>query len=265
MSGYKFGGVDLVFADYLGMQNPSERPRLYHNNHDGTFTDVTRPAGLYRNLLAMGANYGDLDNDGFLDFYVGTGDPDFTTLVPNRMFRNAAGRFFLEVTTSGGFGHLQKGHGISFGDLDNDGDQDIHAVMGGAFTGDRFCNALFENPGHGNHWITLKLERVKSNRAALGARIKVIVENPNGERAIYKTVSTGGSFGASPLRQEIGLGDAKSIKAVEVFWPVTGKTQVLKNLTLDQFYRVREGDTGAVPWKLKTFKLASGPAKTAAR
>lgn len=258
VSGNRIRNVADVAADYLGLPHTAERPRLYHNNHDGTFTDVTRSAHLDKVLLAMGCNFGDLDNDGWLDFYVGTGDPAMETLIPNRMFRNVDGQFFQEVTTSDGFGHLQKGHAISFGDLDNDGDQDIYAVMGGAYTSDHFYHVLFENPGHGNHWITLKLEGVKSNRAALGARIKVIVETQKGERAIYKTVSTGGSFGASPLRQEIGLGQAMSIKAVEIFWPVTGQTQTLKNLALDQFYRVREGDTVAAPWKLKSFKFARG-------
>ena len=66
---------------------------------------------------------------GFLDFYLGTGDPDFSSLIPNRMFRNAEGRRFQDVTTAGGFGHLQKGHGISFADLNNDGQQDIYEVM----------------------------------------------------------------------------------------------------------------------------------------
>ena len=167
----------------------------------------------------MGANFGDLDNDGWLDFYLGTGDPSLSTLIPNRMFRNADGKFFQDVTTSGGFGHIQKGHGISFADFDNDGDQDIYEVMGGAYAGDNYRNVLFLNPGHGNHWITLKLEGIRSNRAAMGARIRVTVQTAQGERSIYKTVSTGGSFGASPLRQEIGLGQAKAIRSVEIFWP----------------------------------------------
>src|SRR5205814_2316351 len=89
------------------------------------------------NRSAKGAwKFSDLDNDGYLDFYIGTGNPDLSTLIPNRMFRNAEGKFFQDVTTAGGFGHLQKGHGIAFADLDNDGDQDIFANMGGAYTGD---------------------------------------------------------------------------------------------------------------------------------
>jgi hypothetical protein len=259
VSGYATRDAGDVAADYLGLPTQAERPRLYRNNQDGTFTDVTAAMKIDKVLLAMGANFGDLDNDGWLDFYVGTGDPDLTTLVPNRMFRNAEGKFFQDVTTSGGFGHLQKGHGISFADLDNDGDQDIYEVIGGAYTGDNFRNVLFLNPGHGNHWITLKLEGVKSNRAAIGARIKLVVKTDQGERSIFKTVSTGASFGASPLRQEIGLGQAKSIVRAEVFWPVTGKTQTLEGLEMDRFYRVREGETDAAPIRLASFKMPMSP------
>src|SRR6185369_14670727 len=139
--------------------------------------------------------------------------------------------------TSGGFGVLQKGHAISFGDLNNDGNQDIYHLVGGAFEGDFYRSILFENPGHGNHWVTLKLEGVKSNRIALGARIKVIVQSPEGERMICRTVGTGGSFGANPLRQEIGLGQASAIKRAEITWPVTGATQMVTNLALNKFYR----------------------------
>ena len=88
----------------------------------------------------MGSNFGDLDNDGWLDFYLGTGDPDLLTIMPNRMFRNAGGKFFQDVTTSGGFGNLQKGHGVSFADFDNDGDQDVHEDMGGAVSSDIYPN-----------------------------------------------------------------------------------------------------------------------------
>jgi hypothetical protein len=253
--GYSTKDVGDIAADYLGQPNSGERPRLYHNNHDGTFSDVTEAAHLNHVILAMGANFGDFDNDGWLDMFFGTGDPSLTTLVPDRAFRNAGGKVFQDVTTSGGFGHLQKGHGVSFGDLNNDGTQDIYHGIGGAYQGDFYRNALFENPGHGNHWVTFKLEGTKSNRAAMGARIKVVVKTAAGEREIHRTVGTGGSFGASPLRQEIGLGNAESIARVEIRWPATGVTQVVTNVKLDHFHKIREGVETAELWNLRSFKF----------
>jgi len=257
VTGYHIKDVGDICADYLGLPTEGERARLFHNNHDGTFKDVTREMGLYHILHAMGCNFGDLDNDGFLDFYLGTGDPDLATIVPNRMFRNDGGKRFQDVTTSGGFGNLQKGHGVSFGDIDNDGDQDVYENMGGAVSGDVYHNVLYENPGHGNHWVTLKLEGVRSNRAAIGARIRVILNTDAGERSVYKTVGTGGSFGASPLRQEIGLGKARAISRVEIFWPRTGATQVLSGVEMDHFYKVTEDKPQAVRWDLKSFPLGA--------
>ncbi len=104
VAGFGIKDVGDIAADYLGLEHKGERARLYHNNRDGTFTDVTREAHLYKVLLGMACNFGDLDNDGYLDFYLGTGDPDLSTLIPNRMFRNAEGKFFQDVTTAGGFG-----------------------------------------------------------------------------------------------------------------------------------------------------------------
>ena len=257
VSGYLMGDIGDIAADYLGLPHRGDSPRLYRNDHDGTFSDVTKATGLNRLLFAMGANYGDFDNDGWLDFYLGTGNPMLGTLLPNRALRNAEGRFFQDVTTSGGLGHLQKGHGVSFADLDNDGDQDIHHVVGGAFEVDIFRNALFRNPGHGNHWIALKLEGVTANRPGVGARIKVVVRTSDGERAIYKTVRSGGSFGASPLRQEIGLGAALKIERIEIDWPGSGPAQILTGVEMDRVYRVREGDQNLAVIKLNQLKLGS--------
>ena len=148
----------------------------------------------------MGANYGDLDNDGFPDCYVGTGIPDLRSLTPNRMLRNDGGTRFLDVTTTGGFGNVQKGHGVSFADFDNDGDQDVFEVMGGAFEGDLYQNVLYENPGHGNRWLRLFPQGVQSNRGAVGGRVRVRVRQPDGStRDIHHLIGSGGSFGANPL------------------------------------------------------------------
>lgn len=256
VSGYLFRGVGDVAADYLGLPHPGAKPRLYRNLGNGSFTNITAAAGLDRLCQTMGANFGDLDNDGWLDFYLATGDPDLATLIPNRMFRNAGGVRFQEVTSSGGFGNLQKGHGVGFADLDNDGDQDIYAVIGGALAGDRYRNSLFRNPGHGHHWLKLHCVGEHSNRVAIGTRIQVTVETPAGPREIHKTVNSGGSFGSSPLRQEIGLGNATAITRVELVWPASGLRQTLTGLALDRAYRVREGEPRPMPLNLTSTPFA---------
>ena len=252
---YPPGVAHAAAAESLGIPTEADHPRLYHNERNGTFRNVTEEARVARVEYAMGSNFGDLDNDGFLDFYLGTGAPEFDALVPNRMYRNAEGRYFQDVTTSGGFGHLQKGHAVAFGDIDNDGDQDVYADMGGAFVGDIYRNALFENPGHGNHWVTLKLVGSRSNRSAIGARLRLSVEGPEGVRDVFATVSTGGSFGSSSLQQEIGLGRATRIRELEVRWPIGGAPQVLRDLAVDQAVEIREGEERAIPVEARSFRL----------
>ncbi|HTO96103.1 MAG TPA: CRTAC1 family protein [Myxococcales bacterium] len=231
-----------------GEQAKGERPRLYHNNGNGTFTDVTRQAGLYRLLLTMGANFGDLDNDGYPDFYLGTGAPPLTTLVPNRMFHNDRGLRFQDVTTSGGFGNLQKGHAVAFGDIDGSGNQDVIENMGGVYPSDRFWTTIYKNPGHPNHWVKLRLTGVKANRFAVGARIRIVASEEGKPREIHGVVGSGGSFGASSLRPHLGLGKAAAIDLLEIRWPGSGRVQQFKGpLPADRIYEIREGDAEARP------------------
>jgi hypothetical protein len=253
--GYRITDTGDLAAMHLGQPTRTEMPRLYRNNHDGTFADVTRAVRLDRLALPMGCNFGDIDNDGWPDAYFGNGEPSLRGLLPNRLFRNAGGKVFQDVTTSANVGHLQKGHGVAFGDIDNDGDQDIFEEMGGWFEADRAHSVLYRNPGHGNRWVTLRLEGRRTNRSAIGVRIKVSVATPDGERDIYATVGTGGSFGGNSLQQEIGLGDARSIRAVEVTWPTTGQVQVFRDVAFDRFYRLVEGDDRLTPIDVKRFSL----------
>jgi hypothetical protein len=204
----------------------------------------------------MGLNFGDLDNDGWLDFYAGTGTPELTTLVPNRMFRNDGKGAFQDVTSAGHFGHLQKGHGVAFGDVDNDGDQDVFEQMGGAYPADKAWSVLYENPGNENGWLVLELEGVRSNRKALGARLELALETPTGRGFLYRTVSGGGSFGGSPFRQEIGLGQATRVEWVQVTWPTTGVAQRVEGLQPGRHYRIREGTREATELKRPAFALS---------
>ena len=233
-----FMSTDETARTYLGLPHNATTLRLYRNLGNGTFRDVTADVGLNKVFMPMGSNFGDLDNDGFLDIYLGMGTPSYASVAPHVLLRNKAGRSFVDVTASSGTGELHKGHGIAFVDLDNDGDEDIVAEIGGATPADSHAMRLFENPGHGNDWISLKLAGVKSNRAAIGARIKVTVADAaGGTRTIYRTVASGGSFGASPLEQHIGLGKAARIEDIEIWWPTSNTRQhfssVEKNRAID--------------------------------
>ena len=126
--------LEHLTASWIGMhmeQVEAVLARLYRGNGNGGFEEVAKQYNLIHPTAPMGSNFGDLDNDGYLDFYLGTGYPDYENIMPNVMYRNQRGLRFADVSVAGGFSHLQKGHGVAFADLDNDGDQDIFEQMGG--------------------------------------------------------------------------------------------------------------------------------------
>ncbi|MCC7466739.1 MAG: CRTAC1 family protein [Saprospiraceae bacterium] len=246
--------------DFLGLSkdDPSGRPYIYHNNGDGTFTNASQSLGLNTAAYSMGANFGDLNNDGFLDFYLGTGNPNYQSVVPNKLYMNVGGKKFMDATVSSRTGNIQKGHGVSIADIDNDGDQDIHVEMGGAYRGDGYPNSMYINPGQNrNNWIYLKVEGSKSNRASIGAKITVKFHENGVPRMVYRELNSGGSFGSNPLRREIGIGTATIIDEIRITWPVSGITQVLTNVEPNQLLHIKEGTDGAT--KLPLQKLQFSP------
>jgi hypothetical protein len=189
----------------------------------------------------MSLNAGDIDNDGDLDLYLGTGWMSLSGLVPNLMYANVGGRF-EDVTESTGTGHLQKGHGVSFADWDDNGDLDLFVVLGGGYPGDRGYNALFQNPGHGRHWLKVKLVGTTTNRSAIGAKLQVDVVGPGGsKRSIHRVIGNNGSFGGNTLVESIGLLDARSVDSVTVTWPTSKTTQTFRHLAADQSIEITEG------------------------
>jgi hypothetical protein len=243
----------------MGLPHNEGTLKLYKNLGNGAFRDVTSETGLDKVFMPMGANFGDIDNDGYQDIYLNTGSPSYGSLVPNVMLRSKEGKSFVDVTASSGTGELHKGHGVAFADLDNDGDEDILAAIGGMTPGDSHAFRLFENPGNGNDWIVLRLVGVRCNRAAIGARIKVTVKDRGQEtRAIYRTVGSQSSFGGSPLRQHIGLGKSAKILKIEVWWPGTPAPQTFSNVGTRQFIEIEEGAAAFTKLAYRPYRLG-GP------
>jgi hypothetical protein len=231
--------VEDVVRGLLGQPHNRHTGRLYRNLGGKGFRDVTKEAGLDGVYATMGSNFGDFDNDGYLDFYLGTGDPDLHTLVPNRMFKNVSGQRFAEITASSGTGHLQKGHGIACGDWRRTGAIDIFMETGGTTNGDRYHDVLFLNPGQGNNWLTVKLVGKKTNRAAVGTRIKAVTSGA-APLTVCRHVSSGSSFGANPLQQTLGLGKADRVAVLEIHWPTSGTTQVFRDVAVNQAIEITE-------------------------
>lgn len=177
----------------------------------------------------MGSSYGDLDNDGCFEIYLGTGSPEPWFLLPNLLYsgrrEDGACRLGAEnVSMLPGFASIQKGHGIVFFDFDGDGDEDMISSLGGMWPGDRWPNQLFVNESaDGGHWIELRLRGRRGNRHGLGAAIRVVARRPDG-RELVRTAGIDGKtgFGSGPLLAHIGLFDAVAVESVEVRWPVSG-------------------------------------------
>ncbi|HEX3744061.1 MAG TPA: FG-GAP-like repeat-containing protein [Bryobacteraceae bacterium] len=258
VTSYNMSTAETV-RNYLGLPHFAGTLKLYRNLGNGAFRDVTAAVGLNKSYMPMGSNFGDIDNDGYPDIYLGAGNPSYASLVPHVLLHNRQGKAFVDVTASSGTGEIHKGHGVAFADIDSDGDEDILTVTGGAAPGDSHLFRLFENPGHGNDWIAVKLQGTKANRSALGARIKVTVKNAGRERSVYRTVSSGGSFGASPLEQHIGLGEAAQIVSLEIVWPGDpDRPQRFTGVPVNQAIAIKQGATEFSPIERHAVRLGGG-------
>jgi len=241
---------------YLGLPHNAETLKLYRNKHDGTFEDVTEKVGLDKVFMPMGSGFGDIRNDGFLSIYLGSGNPNYTALIPHTLLLNKDGKQFVDITGSSGTGELHKGHAISFADLDRSGNVAIVAQIGGAVPGDAHTLRVFKNPGNSNDWINVHLVGVKSNRSGVGAQIKItVIDDGQAPRSIYRTVGETSSFGSQPIEQHIGLGHNAHIAALDVWWPATNTRQHFIDVDKNQYIEIQEFATSARKLNRLSFHL----------
>ena len=254
--------VTNIYDEYM-----KECNMLWHNNHDGTFTDVSRETGTCQALWGWGAKFGDFDNDGWQDLFVTNGlrsagkdnyipvllnatitkpGVDFTDVSSwpdignmtwsgyqkKKLFHNLNGEVFKEISAEAGVDNNLDGRGVAIADFDNDGRLDMYQTN--ADQPSLFYHSVAENAGN---WVQFRLTGTKSNRDAVGARITVTA---GGLTQIREIDGGNGYAGQSSKRAHFGIGKATKIDSVSIHWP-SGLVEKIDGVSMNKVYSVTEG------------------------
>ena len=263
--GQEQSGMGLGVADYdcdgcfdiFKTNFSDDTSDLYHNNKDGTFSDVTYISGVGLNTqyVGWGSGFVDYDNDGWPDILYVTGHvyPEIDNYKLDQKFRsprivyhNLGNGKFKDVSSQMGPGisALHSSRGSAYGDYDNDGDVDA-LILNMSET----PSLLRNDGGNKNNWIKIKLLGTACNRTAIGARVRV----STGSHVQMNEVASGGSvMSQSDLRLHFGLGKAKAVDLLEVHWPTTGKVEKFSNVEANQILTIREGQGIVKADKIRT-------------
>jgi len=248
--GKTFAGMGVDFADYdndgradlVVTDLSNERYRLFRQNGDGSFRDLTNMSGVGAATLAFSGwstRFFDYDNDGWKDIFVAQGhvmdtiektSPNLRYLQPPLLLRNESGRF-VRVIAGAAFEQDWAGRGAAFGDLDNDGDTDVVIANNGGP-----AQILLNAVGQRQHWVGLRLRTV-SGSDALGARVAVTAP---GGHIRWRRAHTDGSYAsANDPRVLVGLGTAAGPVNVRVTWP-EGRMEEAR-VEIDRYTTLVEG------------------------
>jgi hypothetical protein len=271
--GSEQASMGIAVGDYNHTGRPSlyvtnfsdEYSVLFRNDGNWNFTDVSYKSGEAVPSLPYvkwGTSFADFDNDGWLDLIAVTGHvyPQVDSLPSGARYRepkifemNRGDGTFCDASNQAGAAIKEPrvSRGVAVGDLFNDGQIDVVVNdLDGA-------PMILRNHGlPGNHWVSFELAGTKSNRLAIGARLKLVA----GGMTQTSEIHSGGSYlSQSDLRQHFGLGKAAKIDSLEIRWP-SGQLETLKGLEADKFYSVLEGQ-GIVPAEKIRPISETGPSK----
>jgi enediyne biosynthesis protein E4 len=230
-----------------------ELDRLYHNNHDGTFDDVTYQSGIGNSAIFMSgvaAIFADYDNDGWTDIMQVNGamldnislyHSEVAYKEPKLMFRNLGKGKFAKVSKELGPGFTRPvaGRGLAAADFDNDGDIDFAINVRGDYP-----ELLRNDGGNANNWLTVNLVGTKSNRDGLGSVLKLMSE---GFTQVKQSKGGMSYMAANDPRIHFGLGKRKAIESLQITWP-SGQVENLSKVPINQIITVKEG-AGIIPKK----------------
>jgi hypothetical protein len=249
---------DVLDTLFHGRGPDAGRPmRVFHNNGDGTFTLKTFELGLTGCFGTMSANLGDFNNDGYVDFLLGNGDPHMNrTEPPTALEFDAVSGKYRNITFAAGLPFVGKGHGANLADLAGDGRLSLIMASGGAYPGDLMTMSVFRPTSLPGNYLNVRLVGVNSNRNAIGARLRLDA----GGRSRHSLVSGGSGFGCLPYEQHFGLGTCVAVDALEIWWP-GGARQHLEHLPVNTTIRIIEGRKG---WE-EVYKKPAAKAAGAAR
>ena len=252
--GHEQAGMGLGVADYdcdgwfdiFKTNFADDTCNLYHNNGDGTFSDLSFNSGVGINntYVAWGCGFIDYDNDGWADIIQVNGHvyPEIdrynfgeTFKNPRLVYKNLGNGKFKDVSAEMGPGITTRfsSRGAAFGDYDNDGGMDALIL-----NMNELPSLLHNVDGNKQNWIKLKLVGTRCNRTAIGARAHVIT----GKHVQMDEVHSGGSvMSQSDLRLHFGVGNAETIDAIEIKWPTTQKVERFTQVKANQILTIREG------------------------
>jgi tetratricopeptide (TPR) repeat protein len=229
---------DVVHSMQTGEAPSYAHPtRIYHNNRDGTFTEIGRELGIKECWGSMSGNAADLNNDGYLDIALGNGGPLMDRSEPLVILEND-GKQFHNVTFTAGLPPTGKGHGVNCADLFNDGRLSILVGTGGNYPGDLMTSSVFCPAKRPGNYLSVHLTGTVSNRSAIGARLKLRASG----REQHRVVNGGSNFGCLPPDQHFGLANLTYVESLEVLWP-SGLKQQFKNLPVNDKIWIMEGQS----------------------